>query len=154
MSACEHSRESITLLERYLNHKSIGRVRVCNYTDQGNAWYLEKRLPELQWTAPIYKSFQTPATDIWVTQRRQKKELWHKGINYLNKTKMLSKSFADQLQRCVCAEATRLWLFKFLLSLETERIEEAPVLSYFNRKYKIKLSVDVSKEVPSAKRIN
>lgn len=44
MSACEYSRESTPLPKGYLNHKGIDRVRVCNYTDQGNAWYLEKNV--------------------------------------------------------------------------------------------------------------
>jgi len=45
MSACEHSRESTTLLKGYLNHKGIDRVTVSDYTDQGHTWYLEERLP-------------------------------------------------------------------------------------------------------------
>lgn len=55
----------------------------------------------------------------------------------------------------VLKQTTRSLLFKFLPRvLETERIEEALVLCYHNSKYKIKLSMDISKEVPSAKRIN
>lgn len=90
----------------------------------------KKRLAELQWATPIYKSFQAPAEDIQVTQRKdRKRSSGSKELCFGTRKKCCGKAFCGQLHRYVCAQTTRLLLFKFSLGvLKTKIIEEVPVL--------------------------
>lgn len=102
MSACEHSRESSPLPKEDLNHKGIDRV--CNYTDQGNAWYLEKKVGRIAMgNSHLQELLSTSKRQV--TQRGQKKELWLKGIVFWNKKKMLWKGLLwPAAQVCLCSD--------------------------------------------------
>lgn len=106
MSACEHSRESAPLPKRYLNHKGIDRVRVCNHTDQGNAWYLEKKVGRIAMgNSHLQELPSTSRRHTSYTKKGQKKELWLKGIVFWNKKKMLWKGLLwPAAQVCLCSD--------------------------------------------------
>lgn len=88
----------------------------------------KKRLAELQWATPIYKSFQAPAKDKLHKEDR-KRSSGSKELCFGTRKKCCGKAFCGQLHRYVCAQTTRLLLFKFSLGvLKTKIIEEAPVL--------------------------